>query len=190
MTMGQNQTTDAKGGKFAEVFTPANIVFFMILQPDLHDVMTDEHKKILDPAAGQGQFGCSELVLRMFYTALDKPRKEREKAVLVNLANIYHLELQEKNVHQCKQHLLDTLYDAYDFFFGETFPDVMQAVKIIDDRVIQCNSLEWISEHTPPENRTKKYYDRVKEMAKKGNSSKECADRILKEKSHAQTALF
>lgn len=28
-------------------------------------------------------------------------------------------------------------------------------------RVIQCNLLEWISEHTPPENRTKEYYDGV-----------------------------
>lgn len=190
MTMGQNQTTDARGGKFAEVFTPANIVFFMILQPDLRDVITDEHKIWLDPAAGQGQFGCSELVLRMFYTALDKPPEERVKCVLINLANIYSLELQAKNVDQCRRHFFDTVCDAYEFFFGEEFQPFMTAAKIILDRVIQCNSLEWISEHTPPENRTKEYYDRVKEMAKSGHISQECADRILNVNKNAQTALF
>ena len=189
MTMGAGQSKE--GAKyFAEVFTPDWAVFRMILIPELRDVMTDETKTILDPAAGQGQFGCSELVWRMFYTALDKSPRERVKCVLTNLANIYSLELQAKNCDWCKRHLLDTLYDAYEFFFGEYFPALTQAIHIIQARVIQCNSLEWIAEHTPEEYRSKEYSAQLKEMAKKGHISKECVGRILTAKSKAQTSLF
>lgn len=121
MTMGQGSSKETTRN-FAEVFTPPHVVFFMILQPELRDVMTDENKVILDPAAGQGQFGCSELVWRMFYTALDLPPKERVKCILTNLANIYHLELQPKNVDWCKRHLLATVCDAYEIFFWRVLP--------------------------------------------------------------------
>lgn len=188
MTMGAGQSKH--GAKyFAEVFTPAWLVFYMILQPNLHDVISDENKTWLDPAAGQGQFGCSELVWCMFYTALDKPPEERVKCVLINLANIYSLELQQKNVDQCKRHLLDTVCDAYEFFFNEPFPAVVQAAMLIQDRVIQCNSLEWILEHMPPEYRDANYYKSVKGLAPH-HISQECADRILNVKKAAQTALF
>lgn len=188
MTMGAGQSKH--GAKyFAEVFTPAWLVFYMILQPKLRDVMKDETKTILDPAAGQGQFGCSELVWRMFYTALDKPPEERVKCVLTNLANIYNLELQAKNVDQCRRHFFDTVCDAYEFFFGEEFQPFMTAAKIILDRVIQCNSLEWILEHMPPEYRDANYYKNVKGLAPH-HISQECADRILNVKKAAQTALF
>lgn len=186
--MGEGQTKDGVKN-FAEVFTPANVVFFMLLQPHFineGEPLRDLDKTIFDPCCGQGQFGCAEVVLKMFYNCLELPQNERQKAVLRILNSIYGMDIQAKSVDKARRHLLDTVCDAYEFFFGEQYDEFMAAAWIIQGRTIVGNSIEYMLEQVPPENRDKDYYKNIKDYAKKGRIGKECADKLL----NSQISLF
>ena len=186
--MGEGQTKD--GVKiFAEVFTPAHVVFFMLLQPHFineGEPLRDLDKTIFDPCCGQGQFGCAEVVLKMFYNCLELPPNERADAVLRILLSIYGMDIQEKSCRKARKHFLLTVQDAYKYFFNEDFPAMMEAAVIINNRVQCGNSIEYMLEQVPPENRDKDYYKNIKDYAKKGRIGKECADKLL----NSQISLF
>lgn len=186
--MGEGQTKEGVK-QFAEVFTPAQCVFFMLMQPDFINEgkpLRDLDQTIFDPCCGQGQFGCSEVVLKMFYNCLELPLKERKKAVLRILNSIYGMDIQAKSVDKARRHLLDTVCDAYGFFFGEQYDEFMAAAWIIQGRTIVGNSIEFMLEQVPPEECDKEWRNNIKDYAKKGHISKECADRLL----NSQISLF
>ena len=56
--------SDEKQVLFGEVFTPAAIVFQMVLSPDIYDNLCTPDKHFIDPCVGPGQFPCSILFLR------------------------------------------------------------------------------------------------------------------------------
>ena len=94
--------TRGKEKSHAEVFTPAGIVFDMILQDGLQPVLMDVQKTILDPAVGEGQFPCAELVWKMFYN-LDNLD---EATALLALDSLYGIDIQPTSVTKAREHLL------------------------------------------------------------------------------------
>lgn len=154
--MGEGQTAEARGGKHAEKFTPSCGVLIHFLEiPQFRELLKGLDKTILDPFCGQGQYGCTALVLKMFYCLLELPPDERPDAVLRILLSLYHMDIQEKSCRKAREHLLLTVQDAYKWFFGEDFPMMMEAAIIINNRVQCGNSLEFILDQVPPENRVK-----------------------------------
>lgn len=130
--------------KFAEVFTPAGVVFEMILQDGMRSVLMDVEKTILDPACGEGQFPCAELVWKMFYN-LDVLN---ETTALLALNRLYGVDLQPSSVIKTKEHLLLTLKDAYRFFTGEEFTATDEARAIVDERIIEGDFLKLAKQWT------------------------------------------
>lgn len=192
MTMGENQTTEARGGKYAEIFTPAHVVFEMLLQPHFIDEgkpLRGIDKTFFDECCGQGQFSCAIVVLKIFYNCLPLPPPERPQAVLKILHSIFAMDIQEKSCAKAKEHLFLTVQDAYEWFFGEKFPLLAEATSIINE-IVQCgNVLEFLAENVPPENRDADYYNNIKYELKRGLISGECAERILNSKNN-QLTLF
>lgn len=190
MTMGENQTTEARGGKYAERFTPAVTVLLTLLQPHFIDEgkpLRGLDKTLFDECCGQGQFSCAILVLKIFYNCLAMPPPERPQAILRILRSIFAMDIQEKSCAKAKEHLILTVIDSYKWFFGEEYPLIAEATSIIEE-IVQCgNVLEFLFENTPPENRDAEYYASVKDMAKRGRISSECAERIFKAKDKQQT---
>ena len=190
MTMGENESTERGGGKYAERFTPARVVFEMLLQPHFIDEGKPLRKldsKIFDECCGQGQFSCAIVVLKIFYNCLELPPDERARSVLKILSGVYGMDIQEKSCEKAKEHLFWTVMEAYEWFFGVPFPLIAEAALMIDN-AIQCgNVLEFLAENTPLENRDARYYENIKYEAKRGYISQEFADRILKSKNKQQT---
>ena len=134
-------------GKFAEVFTPAGIVFDMILQDGMRPVLMDVQKTILDPAVGEGQFPCAELVWKMFYNldTLD------EATALLALDSLYGIDIQPTSVAKAREHLLLTIRDAYKFFTLKEFTRMDEARAIVDERIIVGDFLKLAKEWTNPQ---------------------------------------
>lgn len=141
--------TKSKGNvkKFAEVFTPAGVVFDMILQDAMRPVVMDIEKTMLDPACGEGQFPCAELVWKMFYN-LDVLN---EATALLALNSLYGVELQPKSVAKAREHLLLTLKDAYKFFTNKEFTHMDAARAVVDERIIEGDSLKIMQQWANPQ---------------------------------------
>lgn len=133
--------------KFAEVFTPAGVVFDMILQEGLRDCLKGLDKTILDPAVGEGQFPCAELVWKMFYNldTLD------EGKALIALDSLYGVDIQPASVAKAREHLLLTIRDAYQFFTDEEFTRMDEARAIVDERIIEGDSLKIMRQWANPQ---------------------------------------
>ena len=124
--------------KFAEVFTPPGVVFYMILQDGIRACVADVDKTILDPACGHGQFPCSELVWKMFF-GLDKLS---EDFVLRAIKSLHGIDIQATSVETTKNHLIQTACDAFKFFTGNEFTRTDDARKILDENFICGDSLK------------------------------------------------
>lgn len=136
--------TRGKEKSHAEVFTPAGIVFDMILQDGLRPVLMDVQKTILDPATGEGQFPCAELVWKMFYNLDDL---DEDKA-LIALDSLYGIDIQAASVAKAREHLLLTISDAYKFFTGKEFTCTDEARAIVEERIIIGDFLKLAKEWT------------------------------------------
>lgn len=143
MTANSKSKERVRGG---EVFTPATTVFEMILLPDLRDVISDIDKTILDPAAGQGQFPCTELFLKMFFN-LDKLNDEN---CLRILKSIYGIELRKDNLNECHLHMLETFRKSYEYLTNKPCPIELfiKAGLIIKHNIIQGDALKIMQEWT------------------------------------------
>lgn len=139
--------TRGKEKSHAEVFTPAGIVFDMILQDGLRPVLMDVQKTILDPAVGEGQFPCAELVWKMFYN-LDNLD---EATALLALDSLYGIDIQPTSVTKAREHLLLTIRDAYKFFTGKEFTRTDEARAIVDERIIIGDSLKIMRQWANPQ---------------------------------------
>lgn len=135
-------TSKDKVKKHGEVFTPAGTVFEMVMRSEVRDVLTDVDKLIFDPAIGQGQFPCAELVLKLFYN-LDRLDDE---LALRALKSLYGMDIQSVNVDRTRVHLLYTIKAAYKFFTGRDFEKIDEAIWIIRRNIIVGDSLEFMSE--------------------------------------------
>ena len=135
--------------KLGEVFTPAGLVFEMIMQEGMYDCLADVDKTIFDPCCGEGQFPCAELVGKMFYN-VDKLSPE---VVLRAMSALYGVDIQEPSVKKTRKHLIKTMIDAYDFFTGKALPVDVQivALKVVEENFIVGDSLklmkEWAGEN-------------------------------------------
>ena len=131
----------------AEVFTPAGLVFEMILQDGLREVLKDVDKTILDPAVGEGQFPCAELVMKLFYNI----ERLDEELALRALKSLYGIDIQEWSVERARAHLLLTLQDAYRFFTGKEFTRLDEAQEIVGRNMIIGDSLKLLKEWANPQ---------------------------------------
>lgn len=138
--MSYSTESKDKTRKYGEVFTPAGVVFEMILHNDLRDGFVNVDQKIFDPAVGEGQFPCAELVLKMFCNVdhLD------EFVALRALNSLFGMDIQPANVEKAHQHLLATLIDAYKFFTGDDFSYIDDAKKIIEHNITVGDSLKFM----------------------------------------------
>lgn len=140
-------TSKDKVKKHAEVFTPAGIVFDMVTQEGIRDCLKDVDKTIFDPAVGEGQFPCAELVWKMFYNV----EKLDEDLALRALKSLYGMDIQPVSVDKARAHLLATIQDAYNFFTGDDFTQLDAARSIILDN-IQCgDSLKFMKDLANPQ---------------------------------------
>lgn len=132
--------------KFAQVFTPSGVVFFMIMHEEMRPCVQGLEKTMFDPCCGEGQFPCAELVLKMFYNMEDL----NEATALIALASLYGMDIQATSVEKTHNHLVETISAAYKFFTGEEFTEKEVAKKIAEKNFWQGDSLkqmrEWVGE--------------------------------------------
>ena len=151
MTMPYTTLSKKQVRDYAEVFTPTWIVFLMVLQGGMRELVKGVDKTILDPCCGHGQFPCAELVCKMFYNV----DTLNEETALRTLASLYGIDIQAASVDKAKAHLKATIADAYEFFTGKKFsvpPEVLD--EILDRNFIVGDSLKimngWIEANSPP----------------------------------------
>ena len=148
MTMPYTTSKTDAYHKHAEVFTPPWIVFFMVLQGGIREIVKDVDKTLFDPCCGHGQFPCAELVCKMFYNV---DTLDEETAVRA-LASLYGADIQAASVDKTRDHLKATIADAYEFFTGKKFSvpdDVLD--KIIDRNFLVGDSLKIMKQWTTPQ---------------------------------------
>ena len=137
--------TDKKKVKsLAEVFTPAGVVFQMCLQKDIRPAVMDVDKTILDPAVGQGQFPCTELVLKLFFNV----DKLNEEIALRALKSLYSIDIQPASVDKTRAHLIATLIDSYKYFTGKKFTLLNDAKSIVNENIIVGDFLKLAKQWT------------------------------------------
>ena len=133
--------------KHAEVFTPAGVVFFMIMQDGVRECLQGIDKTIFDPTVGEGQFPCAELVCKMFYNL----QSLNEATALIALASLYGMDIQPSSVDKTHKHLLQTLCVAYKFFTGEDFTEIDVAKEIIQKNFWQGDSIKQMEKWINPQ---------------------------------------
>lgn len=133
--------------KYAEVFTPPGVVLMMILQEGIRPMLRDVDKTILDPAVGEGQFPCLELVWKIFYQIGNVD----EETVLSAARSLYGIDIQPSSVAKTKNHLIQTACDAYKFFTGRDFTATDKLQKIVDENIICGDSLKIMRDWSNPQ---------------------------------------
>ena len=128
--------------KHAEVFTPAGVVFEMVMQDGLREIFQDVDKTVFDPAVGEGQFPCAELVWKMF----NQIENLNEDIALRALNSLYSMDIQAESAEKARKHLLLTLCDAYNFFTGKIFTNIGEAYAIVNKNVMVGDSLKFMNE--------------------------------------------
>lgn len=133
--------------KHAQIFTPAGLCFEMILQDGIRETVQGVDKTILDPAVGEGQFPCAELVMKLFYNV----ERLDEELALRALKSLYGIDIQAWSVERARAHLLLTLCDAYRFFTGKEFSRLDVAKEIVEENIIVGDSFKLLKEWTNPQ---------------------------------------
>ena len=150
MSYSTPQTDKGKNSayhKYAEVFTPAGLVFELVLQEGMRDIVQGVDKTVLDPTVGQGQFPCAELVCKLFYN-IDRLD---EDLALRALKSLYGIDIQESSVRQAREHLILTLCDSFRFFTGKQFTRLAEAQAVVNENIIQGDSLKIMEQWTNPQ---------------------------------------
>ena len=129
MTMGQGSSKD-NIQSFGEVFTPAFLIFEMLLTPDMRDCVKNLEQKMCDPCVGQGQFPACELIWKLFYNI----ENLNETNALAALESLIGADVQAESIAECKAHMLATILQAYKFLTGQELSAVAAAKEIIDRR--------------------------------------------------------
>lgn len=132
--------------KFAEVFTPTGVVFEMLI-PNFNDLLRDPDKTLFDPAVGEGQFPCAELVLKLFFNV---ERLDEDLAIRA-LKSLYGMDIQPTSVVKARNHLIATLQDAYRFFTGNEFSRLDEARAIVDKNIMVGDSLKAMQKWAQPQ---------------------------------------
>ena len=136
-----------KTKKYGEIFTPAGTVFRMIFPNELRPAFQNVDRPIFDPAVGEGQFPCAELVLKMFCNL----ERLDEEIALRALKSLYGMDIQSVNVDKARAHLLATTFDAYEFFTGKKFSDLNGAVFAILGNFVCGDSLKFMQDLANPQ---------------------------------------
>ena len=129
-----------------EVFTPAGVVFEMVMQGGLKKIIRDVDKTIFDPAVGEGQFPCAELVMKMFCQIENLD----EETALRALKSLYGMDIQELSVLKAQTHLLMTIYDTYKFFTGKKITCIDEAGSIVAKNIMIGDSLDYMKSFVEP----------------------------------------
>lgn len=123
---------------FAEIFTPAHVVFDMILEPHMRSCLQDVDKTMLDPAVGMGQFPCAELVWKLFFNV----ERLDEDLALRALKSLHGRDIQSDSVILTREHLLQTLCDTFKYFTGQEFGRLDEARHIVEENILQSDFME------------------------------------------------
>lgn len=137
----------SKWKSHGEVFTPAGVVFSMVLNPDLRELLTDVDKTAYDPAVGEGQFPCTELVLKLFCNV----ENIDEELALGALRALYGMDIQQTSVDKARGHLIQTLADSYRYFTGKDFARLGEARAIVVENISCGDSLKQMQNWTSPQ---------------------------------------
>lgn len=106
--------SDERVKSLGEVFTPKEIVDFMIDQPEIAEKARDITATFLEPAAGEGAF-LVELLKRKIKAAAAQSENAKmfgEKS-LIALSSLYGIELMEDNVEMLVMNLYYTFCELY-----------------------------------------------------------------------------
>ena len=128
--------------KHGEVFTPENIVREMcdLAEPDL----SDPAKKVLEPAAGDGNF-LVEILQRKLAKVKENFAKnpmvaDLEFAVLAAVANIYSVDIMPDNVREARKRMRGIVFDI--FAKMKNSEDFLMALdEILQVNIVRGNSL-------------------------------------------------
>ena len=132
------------GDKNSTVYSSAGLCFQMLLYPEVRDCLQFD-KTILDPAVGEGQFPCAALVLKFFYNL----EQLDEDSALRALKSLYGIDL--AGVDKAKQHLRQTLADAFKYFTGREFSRWLEADIILDENFLQGDSFKLLKLWAQPQ---------------------------------------
>lgn len=140
-----------------EVFTPQEIVDFMLNQPEIQEKLKSLTSTFLEPAAGEGAF-LLEILRRKMQLALKMSStiEEYEENALIALSSLYGIELLIDNCQKLRGNLL------YEFhkFYGEGCmhkfsvvinPNVIKSAKtIINANMVQGDALKYTNDKGEP----------------------------------------
>ena len=100
------------------------------------DVIADIEKRVLEPAAGNGNFLVEILQRRIDAVKKKIKNGNRKFRFLVALSNIYAVELDKENVTEARQRLKKIMLDAV----SESFPEYESAVDALLETNIICGN--------------------------------------------------
>jgi len=127
-----------------EVFTKAEEVNAML--DIVGDIISNPKKRILEPAAGNGNFLVVILERRMKYISDQKYKKrfDYERNVLTALANIYGIDIMDDNIEECRNRLLAEIRNYYSLARNTENPSIyfeLSAREILSTNIILGDSL-------------------------------------------------
>lgn len=131
-----------------EVFTPVEIVDFMVEQPEIDEELNSLTATFFEPAAGEGAF-LTELLKRKMQVAMrqSKSKKQYDENVLLALMSLYGVELLQDNVEMLVMNMIITFKSIYEQTMASVFSEkptnaVLQSAKtIIMANMVQGNTL-------------------------------------------------
>lgn len=141
---------------YGEVFTPKNIIDFMIEQPEIFEQIKDINSTFLEPSAGEGAFVTEILNQRMqLCNQISKDQKEFEFNCLVSLSTIYGIELLLDNLEILIDNMYSTFLRNYQKYISENGyiinEKVLKSAKvIIKTNMQQGDTLKYINSEGNP----------------------------------------
>lgn len=110
------------------------------------DDIANPRKRVLEPAAGNGNFLVVILERRLQYIAGQKYKKkfDYERNVLIALANMYSIDIMEDNVEECKHRLYAIITSEYSLARNTDTPSdyfKSAAQEILNTNIILGDSL-------------------------------------------------
>lgn len=143
--------------KFGEVFTPDWMVDKMLDTPGIKEDIEDISKRVLEPAAGDGNFLVAIIERRMekIIENYSKSLKQFENYALLSISSLYAIELLEDNAQKCVMNMT-TSFQKYYYRQASNFGQnirksvIDSANHIISKNVVQGDFLKRIDSHGDP----------------------------------------
>lgn len=133
--------------KHAEIFTPPSTVFYMVLHNEVRSLLQDVDKTAFDPAVGHGQFPCAVLVLKIFFNI----ERLDEDLALRALRSLYGMDIQAASVDKARDHLIQTLQDAFKYFTGKDFSRLDEVRAIVETNIMHGDNIAYMKRLTEPQ---------------------------------------